>query len=171
MFELEDIVEIININNLDVNYNIAIGQQGKIIMIDKVSEKNKVYYTVYIPTTNQYRYVFGDSIMDHRMTFTEENLKLIKKKYGDKMYISSQDKVKMIIKYNMSYEDIRKLDITAKKVCNVLINEWYSKKLKEKVIFVTHEIIKGLVHEYGANNFNDIQVDVVKYKDFLLKRR
>lgn len=87
------------------------------------------------------------------------------------MYISSQDKVKMIIKYNMSYEDIRKLDITAKKVCNVLINKWYSKKLKEKVICVTQEIIKGLVYEYGANNYKDIQVDVVKYKDFLLKRQ
>jgi hypothetical protein len=89
----------------------------------------------------------------------------------DNMYIGSQDKVKMIMKYDMCYEDIKKLDITAKKVCNILINEWYSKKLEEKVIFVTEEIIKGLVHEYEANNFNDIQVSVVKYKDFLLKRR
>jgi len=117
MLKLGDKVEIININNLNGDYKGTIGQQGKIIMIDNVTNINKTYYTVNIPNTNKYVKIDEDKyIMDNRMVFLEENLKLVKKENDVKMnnkqeYINELEEIK-----NQQKQLAEKMELLQKKI-------------------------------------------------------
>lgn len=92
-FELDDIVEIINIDKLNrVLYDgypkgfnkTFMGLQGKIIMIDNVTTKGITYYVVDLPIKNP-RIYDGCYNIDGKTIFLKENLKLIRKGGNYKM--------------------------------------------------------------------------------------
>lgn len=89
-FELDDIVEIVNVDGLNRVMDCKkgnkelIGLQGKIIMIDKVSCSSIAYYLIELPIKYP-RIEDMKYIIDGRTLFLGENLKLIKRGNDVKM--------------------------------------------------------------------------------------